>query len=190
MCLSVLLSFCLPNWVVHSFILSFCLLVYIIESFIWYLHWSQIIPLCGWDRFLLLTGGDVCSFDLCHSVFLSFCPSISLSLSCFWFVVPYFTIYSEYSNTRVMRSLYFNWVKTNQTIFKASSRGLVVKAEDSWLKGRGFKHPTEENIFHAPFIWIKSVEQKGIMEFANLPSIVACAVIPLMGGWTLRTVGS
>jgi hypothetical protein len=31
----------------------------------------------------------------------------------------------------------------------------------------------------------KSVEQKEIMECSNLPGIVACAVIPLMGGWTL-----
>jgi hypothetical protein len=30
----------------------------------------------------------------------------------------------------------------------ASSDGLVVKAEDSWLRGRGFKPPTEETIFH------------------------------------------
>jgi hypothetical protein len=26
------------------------------------------------------------------------------------------------------------------------------------------------------------------MECSNLPGIVACAVIPIMGGWTLRTV--
>jgi hypothetical protein len=47
---------------------------------------------------------------------------------------------------------------------------------------------TEETIFHAPFILIKSMEQKEIQYF-NLPGIVACAVIPLMGGWTLKTVG-
>jgi hypothetical protein len=27
------------------------------------------------------------------------------------------------------------------------------------------------------------------MEGSNLPGIVACAVIPLMGGWTLRMLG-
>jgi hypothetical protein len=64
----------------------------------------------------------------------------------------------------------------------------VVKAEDSWLRGRGFK-PFEEIIFtHRSFgstAWSKKRE----MECSNLPGIVACAVIPLMGGWTLRTVG-
>jgi hypothetical protein len=44
--------------------------------------------------------------------------------------------------------------------------------------------PTEETIFHAPFIWIKSVEQKEIMECSNLPGIVSHVVIPLIGGWT------
>ena len=56
--------------------------------------------------------------------------------------------------------------------------------ERSWVQT-----PTEETIFNAPFIWIKSVEQKEIMECSNLPGIVACAVILLMGGWTLRMVG-
>jgi len=42
----------------------------------------------------------------------------------------------------------------------ASSCGLVVKAEDSYLGGHGFKPPTEKTIFQAPFIWIKSLEQK------------------------------
>ncbi len=46
-------------------------------------------------------------------------------------------------------------------ILMASSRGLVVKAEeDSLLRGCGIKPPTEETIFQAPFIWIKSLEQK------------------------------
>ncbi len=40
-------------------------------------------------------------------------------------------------------------------MYQARSRGLVVEAEDSWLRGRGFKHPTEETIFQAQFIWIK-----------------------------------
>jgi hypothetical protein len=39
--------------------------------------------------------------------------------------------------------------------------------------------PTEETI------WIKNVGQKEIMECSNLPGIVACAINPLMGGWTL-----
>jgi hypothetical protein len=42
---------------------------------------------------------------------------------------------------------------------QASSRGLVVKAEDSWLKGCGFKTLTEDTIFQAPLIWMKSLEQ-------------------------------
>ncbi len=67
---------------------------------------------------------------------------------------------------------------------KVSSRGLVVKAEDSWLRGCGFKPPTEETIFQAPFIWINSLEQKLIK-----PGIFAYAVILQKGGWTLRTVG-
>jgi hypothetical protein len=33
------------------------------------------------------------------------------------------------------------------------------------------------------------MEQKDIMECSNLSGIVACAVIPLMGWWTLRMVG-
>jgi hypothetical protein len=55
----------------------------------------------------------------------------------------------------------------------------VVKAE-----GRLLRRPF---FIHAPFIWIKTMEQKEIIKCSNLPGIVACAVIPLMGGWTLRT---
>jgi hypothetical protein len=33
------------------------------------------------------------------------------------------------------------------------------------------------------------MEQEEILECSNQPGIVACAVIPLMGGWTLRMVG-
>jgi hypothetical protein len=36
--------------------------------------------------------------------------------------------------------------------------GLVVKTEDSGLRGCGFKPPAEENIFQAPFIWVKSLQ--------------------------------
>ncbi len=46
--------------------------------------------------------------------------------------------------------------------------------------------PTEETIFQAPFIWIKSLEQK---LSGNQPGIVAYAVILQKGGWTLRMVG-
>jgi hypothetical protein len=49
-------------------------------------------------------------------------------------------------------------------------------------------NPTEESTFHTPFTWIKCVEKKEIMECSNIPGIVACAVILLMGGWTLRMV--
>ncbi len=33
-----------------------------------------------------------------------------------------------------------------------------------------------------PLIWIKTAEEKEIMECYNIPGIVACAVIPPMGG--------
>jgi hypothetical protein len=50
--------------------------------------------------------------------------------------------------------------------------------------------PSEETILYTPFIWINSMEQKEIMECSSLPGIVvACAVISLMVGWTLRTAG-
>ncbi len=74
----------------------------------------------------------------------------------------------------------------NKQIDKASSCGLVVKAEDLRLRGSGFKLQTEETILQAPFIWIKSLEQK---LSGNQPGIVAYAVILQKGGWTLRMVG-
>jgi len=50
--------------------------------------------------------------------------------------------------------------------------------ERSWVQT-----PTVETIFQAPFIWIKAWNNNcGKL----LPGIVACAVIPQMGGWTLR----
>ncbi len=45
-------------------------------------------------------------------------------------------------------------------ISKAGSCGLVVNAEDSWLRVGGLKPSTVETIFHAPFIWIKNMEAK------------------------------
>jgi hypothetical protein len=45
----------------------------------------------------------------------------------------------------------------------------------------GLKPPTEETIFHAPFIWITAWKQK-------LSGIVAHAVILQKGGRTLRMV--
>jgi hypothetical protein len=60
--------------------------------------------------------------------------------------------------------------------------------ERSWVQT-----PAEVTIFHAPFIWINSKDQKReimeIMECSNLPGIFACAVILLMGGCGLRMVG-
>jgi hypothetical protein len=56
--------------------------------------------------------------------------------------------------------------------------------EWSWVQTHA-----EKTIFQAPLIWIKILGQKEIMVCSNLPGIVACAVIPLMGGWTLMTVG-
>jgi hypothetical protein len=47
--------------------------------------------------------------------------------------------------------------------------------ERSWVQT-----PTEKTIFQAPFIWIKNLEQLGI---------VAYAVILQKGGWTLRMLG-
>jgi hypothetical protein len=55
--------------------------------------------------------------------------------------------------------------------------------ERSWVQTT-----TLETIFNAPFIWINSMKQKEIMECYKLPSIVACILIPLRGGWTLRMV--
>ncbi len=46
-----------------------------------------------------------------------------------------------------------------------------------------------ETIFHAPFIWIKSWNKRNILVISNQCGTVACAVILLKGGWTLRTVG-
>jgi hypothetical protein len=43
-------------------------------------------------------------------------------------------------------------VETNQ----ASSRGLVVKAEDSWPRGPEFKPPLWRPFFQAPFIWMEA----------------------------------
>jgi hypothetical protein len=40
-----------------------------------------------------------------------------------------------------------------------------------------------ETIFQAPLIWIKVWNKNSVK---LLPGIVACAVIPQMGGWTLR----
>jgi hypothetical protein len=57
----------------------------------------------------------------------------------------------------------------------ASIRGLVVQAED--IRGCGFKPPIEETIF----------QKRGAMECSYLPGIVACAVILLTVGRTLRT---
>ena len=57
--------------------------------------------------------------------------------------------------------------------------------ERSWVQTT-----TQETIFQAPFIWTNSLEQKEIMECSNLPGIVTCAAIPLMGGWTLRLIKS
>ncbi len=37
-----------------------------------------------------------------------------------------------------------------------SSLSLVVKAEDLWLRGPGFKPPLWRPFFRAPFIWIKA----------------------------------
>ncbi len=44
-------------------------------------------------------------------------------------------------------------------------------------------------IFYSPFIWIKRVKQKSDNGMLQPPGSVASAEIPLMGGWTLRTVG-
>jgi len=51
----------------------------------------------------------------------------------------------------------------------------VVKAEDSLPRGPGFKPPTMQTIFQAPFICIKAWNKNcGKLK----PGIVACAVIP------------
>jgi hypothetical protein len=68
------------------------------------------------------------------------------------------------------------------------SRGQVVKAEDSQLRGCGFKPSTEQTIFNALFILIQSVELKYLLECYKLSGIVAWVVIPIMGKLTMRTV--
>ncbi len=63
------------------------------------------------------------------------------------------------------------------------SCGLVVKAEDSWLRGPGFKPPLRSPFFrHHSFgskLGTKIVEKL-------IPGIFACTAILQMGGWTLR----
>ncbi len=51
-------------------------------------------------------------------------------------------------------------------LYWAWSRGLVVKAEDSWPRGPGFKPPTMETIFQALFI--RSKPGTKIVENSNL----------------------
>ncbi len=65
----------------------------------------------------------------------------------------------------------------------------MVKAEDSLQRGLGFKPPLSRPFFTHHSFLINSEEQKEIMECSNLPEIVECAVIPQMGGLTLRIVG-
>ena len=71
-----------------------------------------------------------------------------------------------YNGSRVMWSLWdkeklinnISWINIYKVIhyFKVSSRDLVVKAEDSWPRGLGFKPPLWRPFFQAPFIWIKA----------------------------------
>jgi hypothetical protein len=59
----------------------------------------------------------------------------------------------------------------------------VVKAEDSRLRVPGFKPP-----LWRPFFRHHSFGSKLETKFEEklLPGIIACAVIPHMGGWTFR----
>ena len=92
-----------------------------------------------------------------------------------------------FDNRSTIAPTYLGYARCGNFIVKqASSHGQVVKAEDSWLRSRGFKPPTVETIFHVPFIWIKAWKQK---LSGNQPGIVAYAVILQKGGWILRTVG-
>ena len=50
------------------------------------------------------------------------------------------------------------------------------------MRGPWLKPPTEENIFHVPFIWIKSWKQN------KSPGTVACAIVLQTVGWTLWMV--
>jgi hypothetical protein len=50
-------------------------------------------------------------------------------------------------------------------------------------KRSGVLTATLETIFQALFIWIKAWNKNGGKLY---PGIVACAVIPQMGGWTLK----
>jgi hypothetical protein len=54
-----------------------------------------------------------------------------------------------------------------------------------------FQAANEENTFHIPFIWIKTMKQRVVMETSNqLGGNVVCAIIPQIGGWILKMVGS
>ena len=50
------------------------------------------------------------------------------------------------NNLFYLSSLFDNWI-WNTLFSRASSHGLVVKAEDSWLRGRGFKPPLRRPFF-------------------------------------------
>jgi hypothetical protein len=57
----------------------------------------------------------------------------------------------------------------------------VFKEVDSWLRGFGFKPPLKRSFFMHHSFGAKAWSKKEIMVSSNLPGIVACAGIPLMG---------
>jgi len=66
--------------------------------------------------------------------------------------------------------------------------GQVVKVGDSRLRCLGFESPLRRPFFMHHSFGSKN-GTKEIIDYSNLPGVVACAVIPQMGGWTLRMVG-
>jgi hypothetical protein len=61
---------------------------------------------------------------------------------------------------------------------KSSIHGLVANPGDSKQRGLGLKLPTEQTVFHTPFIWINAWRKRGNW---NVPTN--------MGKWTLIEVG-
>ncbi len=72
---------------------------------------------------------------------------------------------------------------------EVSSRGLAVKAEDKRLRGCGFKPPHSGDHSSCSIHMDQEPEQKVLMESSNLPGIVACALVLLMKGCSLRNAG-
>ncbi len=105
------------------------------------------------------------------------------SLSYTW----YFLSWKWYKQT-------INYFLCKQIVKKARSRYLVVKAEDSQLRGSKFTPPPPQpqtltpivqTIYYAPFVWIKALNTN---YGKRKPLIAACTEILQMGGRTVKMV--